>query len=48
MAGLPAAVRAGLLRTVRPLVALAQGVPGVGIVLFGVAGCAGAGVVGPP
>ncbi|GAA3920058.1 hypothetical protein GCM10023084_82440 [Streptomyces lacrimifluminis] len=46
MAGLPAAVRSGLLRAVRLLLVLAHRLRSIGIVLFGVAVRPGAGVVG--
>ncbi|MFJ9105664.1 hypothetical protein ACIRJM_45290 [Streptomyces sp. NPDC102405] len=46
MADLPAAVRSGLLRAVRPLVVLAHRLRSIGIVLFGVAVHGGAGPVG--
>ncbi|ELP68479.1 hypothetical protein STRTUCAR8_00109 [Streptomyces turgidiscabies Car8] len=44
MAGLPAAVRSGLLRAARPLVAFAHRVHSIGIALVGVAVRADAGV----
>src|SRR3954447_25517213 len=46
VAGLPAAVRSGLLRAVRPLVVLAHRLRSIVIVLFGVAVYGGAGPVG--